>query len=370
MRAISATGSPRVLRELRAKGFAVSKRRVERAMRSMGLTPPTPRTITTVPIAAPLLLRTSLRSRLHGHPSERALGHRHHVRLDRRRLGVPRGHPRPLLARRRRLGARCDALTRACRSRRSNRRCPPPPESGLLHHSDRGCQYTSFDYRARLAELGVTVSMSRKGNCWDNAVAESFFATLKKELIHRRTGTRALELRTALFEYIEVFYNRRRLTHPSTTRPLPTSKRTSLGRPNACQRDRGNSRDSRARASARSRSRYGAAVPRVLRVSATSPEPAVIAEAALVLARAVSSRSRPRRSTGSARAGLHAAEVARIFAAKGRPPGIRSSFTSTARRWRGRSRRRGPERRRVSRPSSGPAAHARRPARVVTCRPR
>jgi transposase InsO family protein len=59
--------------------------------------------------------------------------------------------------------------------------------------------------------LGITVSMSRTGNCWDNAVAESFFATLKNELVHRRSWRTLLELRTALFEYIEVFYNRRRL---------------------------------------------------------------------------------------------------------------------------------------------------------------
>jgi transposase InsO family protein len=85
------------------------------------------------------------------------------------------------------------------------------PEAGLLHHSDRGCQYTSADYRSVLSELGVTVSMSRKGNCWDNAVAESFFATLKTELVYARSWPTRLELRAAVFEYIEVFYNRRRL---------------------------------------------------------------------------------------------------------------------------------------------------------------
>ena len=95
------------------------------------------------------------------------------------------------------------ALDMAIRRRR--------PASGLLHHSDRGCQYTSADYRAALAKLGVTVSMSRKGNCWDNAVAESFFATLKGELVYRRRWPTRLELRTATFEYIEVFYNRQRL---------------------------------------------------------------------------------------------------------------------------------------------------------------
>jgi putative transposase len=95
------------------------------------------------------------------------------------------------------------ALDMAIRRRR--------PSSGLLHHSDRGCQYTSAEYRAALAELGVTVSMSRKGNCWDNAVAESFFATLKTELVYTRVWAARFELRAAVFEYIETFYNRRRL---------------------------------------------------------------------------------------------------------------------------------------------------------------
>jgi transposase InsO family protein len=85
------------------------------------------------------------------------------------------------------------------------------PQPGLQHHSDRGCQYTSQDYRAALSQLGIEVSMSRKGNCWDNAVAESFFATLKTELIYRRSWSSRLELRAAVFDYIEIFYNRQRL---------------------------------------------------------------------------------------------------------------------------------------------------------------
>ena len=84
------------------------------------------------------------------------------------------------------------------------RRRPPP---GLLHHSDRGSQYASGDYQKVLAENGIVCSMSRRGNCWDNAVAESFFATLKVELVHDATwATRALA-RTELFDYLELFYN-------------------------------------------------------------------------------------------------------------------------------------------------------------------
>ena len=80
-----------------------------------------------------------------------------------------------------------------------------------MHHSDRGCQYTSTEYQAVLDKEGITVSMSRRGNCWDNAVAESFFATLKTELVHRRSWPSRGELRAAIFEYIETFYNQRRL---------------------------------------------------------------------------------------------------------------------------------------------------------------
>ena len=81
------------------------------------------------------------------------------------------------------------------------------PNAGLVHHSDRGSQYASGDYQDALGDLGVVCSMSRKGNCWDNAVAESFFATLKTECVYtRRFATRA-EAREAIFEFIEVFYN-------------------------------------------------------------------------------------------------------------------------------------------------------------------
>jgi putative transposase len=84
------------------------------------------------------------------------------------------------------------------------------PNAGLVHHSDRGSQYASHDYRDALDELGVVCSMSRKGNCWDNAVAESFFATLKTELIYPRRFATKAEAREAIFDFIEGFYNPRR----------------------------------------------------------------------------------------------------------------------------------------------------------------
>jgi transposase InsO family protein len=82
------------------------------------------------------------------------------------------------------------------------------PEAGLTAHSDRGVQYASEHYQALLGKHGITCSMSRKGNCWDNAPMESFFATLKKELVHHQRFATREEARQSLFEYIEIFYNR------------------------------------------------------------------------------------------------------------------------------------------------------------------
>jgi putative transposase len=84
------------------------------------------------------------------------------------------------------------------------------PPQGLLHHSDRGSQYASGDYQRVLAQHGIVCSMSRRGNCWDNAVAESFFATLKVELVHEAAWDTRTTARTELFDYIERFYNGQR----------------------------------------------------------------------------------------------------------------------------------------------------------------
>jgi putative transposase len=84
------------------------------------------------------------------------------------------------------------------------------PGQGLLHHSDRGSQYVSGDYRQLLEERKISCSMSRKGNCWDNAPMESFFATLKMERVYRRKYQTREEARQDNFQYIEVWYNRKR----------------------------------------------------------------------------------------------------------------------------------------------------------------
>lgn len=95
------------------------------------------------------------------------------------------------------------ALFMACANRH--------PAPGLLHHSDRGSQYASDDYQKLLKSRGMVCSMSRRGNCWDNAVMESFFGTLKTELIYHRTYETRSMAQSEIFDYIEVFYNRRRL---------------------------------------------------------------------------------------------------------------------------------------------------------------
>jgi putative transposase len=95
-----------------------------------------------------------------------------------------------------------DALETAVARRR--------PDPGLVHHSDQGSQYTSLVFTRRCASVGIDVSMGSRGDCFDNAVLESFHATIKKDLIHRRPWPTKTEARTAIFEYIEVFYNRRR----------------------------------------------------------------------------------------------------------------------------------------------------------------
>jgi putative transposase len=87
-------------------------------------------------------------------------------------------------------------------------RCPRP---GLIHHSDQGALYTSVAYQRLLAQRGVIVSMSRKGNCFDNDVVESFFSTLKNELVHDQRFHTREDAQTAVFEFIEAFYNRQRL---------------------------------------------------------------------------------------------------------------------------------------------------------------
>jgi transposase InsO family protein len=206
-------GSPRVRAQLKRDGVGASKRRVEKNMRALGLAGRMPRRFRVTTRSDPknrvepnVLDRKFQASR----PNERWVTDISYIStaegwcylaiiLDLYSRAVVGWALESTLD----TSLPLRALDEAVRRRR--------PEAGLLHHSDRGCQYTSDDYRRALAEHGIAVSMSRKGNCWDNAVAESFFSTIKRELVHTKSWKNRLELRSAVFEYIEAFYNRRRL---------------------------------------------------------------------------------------------------------------------------------------------------------------
>lgn len=143
-----------------------------------------------------------------------------------------------------------DALQMAVTRRR--------PDAGLVHHSDQGCQYTSLIFTRRCRGVGIDVSTGSKGDCFDNAVLESFHATIKKELIYRRSWPTKAEARTAVFDYIEAFYNRRRRhsmlgmlspadfetsTHPDPA-PRPRHRRglargRGRGKPKSCSQPSG-----------------------------------------------------------------------------------------------------------------------------------
>lgn len=101
------------------------------------------------------------------------------------------------------------------------------PAAGLVHHSDRGVQYACEAYQRQLEQAGLVGSMSRRGNCYDNAAMESFFSTLKRELVYQQPLATRQEAQAAVFEYIEVFYNRQR-RHSSLGHQSPVAFEASL----------------------------------------------------------------------------------------------------------------------------------------------
>ena len=204
-------GSPRIWEDLVDDGERVSRKRVIRLMQEEGLVARAPKRFksTTMsdhddPIAANLLDRQFAAERPNqrwvGDTTEFVIGDNQKVYL----AAVLDLYSRFIVGwavsavndRRLTIKALEMALQRRC------------PEIGLLHHSDRGCTYTSEDYRALLAEHGIVCSMSRRGDCYDNAVMESFFSTVKSELADRFPSYG--DAKMALFDYIEVFYNQRR----------------------------------------------------------------------------------------------------------------------------------------------------------------
>lgn len=206
-------GSPRVLHALRRDGMRVSKRRVERAMQAMGLAGRRPRryVVTTRADGTHRVEPNKLaREFTASKPNERWVTDITHIWTDDGWVylaAIIDLYSRAVVGWAMETTMSTTLVKRALNEALQRRR----PKGSLLHHSDRGTQYTAQDYREILRQTGIDVSMSRKGNCWDNAVAESFFATLKCELVHTRRWSNRWELKSALFEYIEVFYNRRRL---------------------------------------------------------------------------------------------------------------------------------------------------------------
>jgi putative transposase len=206
-----AYGSPRVLEDLMEQGVAVSRKRVARLMREEGLVARVRKRFrsTTMsdhdqPIAANVLDRRFAAARPNqrwvGDTTEFVIGSSAKVYL----AAIRDLHSRFVVGWA--LSAVNDRhLTLSALDKALKRRCP---DAGLLHHSDQGCTYASEDYRARLARHGITCSMSRRGNCYDNAVAESFFSTVKSEEGDRFESY--AQAKEALFDYIEVFYNQRR----------------------------------------------------------------------------------------------------------------------------------------------------------------
>lgn len=95
------------------------------------------------------------------------------------------------------------------------------PKKGLLYHTDRGSQYASYEHKSILEQYGIVQSMSKKGDCWDNAVAESFFHSLKTELVHHEVFLTRSQANEKIFEYIEIFYNRKKI-HSSNNYMSPS----------------------------------------------------------------------------------------------------------------------------------------------------
>ena len=207
-------GWPRVHRQLRRDGVHVSRKRVARIMRQQGLIGRCRRRWTKTTISDPQTQAVDLIKRAFGPGT---------VELDRVYVGdityiwtwegwaylatvIDLASRRVVgwaLADHMRADLVCDALRQAIDMLR--------PAPGAIFHSDRGTQYTSSEFTSLLGQHEMLQSLSRPRQCWDNAVAEAWFATLKLELIDRHSWATRAQVRTAVFEFIEIFYNRRRL---------------------------------------------------------------------------------------------------------------------------------------------------------------
>lgn len=207
-------GSPRVWKVLKAAGESVSRNTVAKVMRAQGLrgkvkrkfVPRTTDSAHAQPIAPNVLARQFTAAA----PNRKWAGDITYIPTDEGWLylaGVIDLHSRRIVGWSMADHMETDLVADALRMALARRQ----PASGLLHHSDRGVQYASDAYQLLLEANGIEVSMSGKGDCWDNAVMESFWATLKTELVHQEHYATREQARQSIFEYIEVFYNRKRL---------------------------------------------------------------------------------------------------------------------------------------------------------------
>ncbi len=220
----AAYGSPRIFLELKARGIPASKGRVERLMREDGLRARHKRRFKattdskhTLPVAPNLLDRNFDTAR----PDQVWTADITYVATGEGWLYlaiVLDLYTRQIVGWAMRERMTKDLVIDALRMAWFRRRPPP----GLMHHSDRGSQYCSHDFQQQLSEYGMCASMSRKGNCWDNAVSESFFNSLKNERVHGADYETRDAARADIFDYIEVFYNRVR-RHSSLNGVSPVS---------------------------------------------------------------------------------------------------------------------------------------------------
>jgi transposase InsO family protein len=206
-------GSPRVHEELKAQGRGVSRGRIERLMRQNGIRAimARPRRVCTtdschdLPIAPNLLKRNFVATA----PNRIWLADITYIETDQGWLylaAVMDLYSRKIVGWAMRDHLRTELPLAALAMAVSTQR----PEPGLIQHSDRGVQYASAEYRKAIKSAGLTASMSRKADCYDNAPMESFFHTLKTELVHHRQYATRTEASRDIFAYIEGFYNRTR----------------------------------------------------------------------------------------------------------------------------------------------------------------
>jgi putative transposase len=206
-------GSPRVHAELRRQGLRVGRKRVERLMRAAGLSGshrlrkrPTTLRLQGVRVADDLVERSFVAER----PDQLWLSDIKEIPTRQGKLylaSVLDCFSRRVVGWSLREHMRAELVVEALEMALSRRR----PAGPLVHHSDQGSQYVSLAFGRRCRQNGIAQSMGSKGDCYDNAVCESFHASLEKELLRRRSLRTRQEARTALFDYIEVFYNRERL---------------------------------------------------------------------------------------------------------------------------------------------------------------